>query len=140
MYKLRLFALLLLAFGLCTLARAQDAVFIVNKATKVDSLSADDARAILLGNKVRFEDGTVIRLAVQTDGAVHESIIRTYVQRSTDQFEKFWKRLVFTGKGVMPEECGSDAEVIAYVAKTPGAFGYVAKASVTPDVAVVQVR
>jgi hypothetical protein len=32
---------------------------------------------------------------------------------------------VFTGKGSMPKSFASDAEILKYVAKTPGAIGYV---------------
>jgi len=122
-----------LCFG--AVGRAQDAVFVVNRDTKVASLSAESARNILLGTSVRFDDGTVVRLAVQTTGPIHEQIIRDFTRRSADQFEKYWKKQVFTGKGIMPIQCASDAEVLDYVAKTPGGFGYVAKSSVTPATA-----
>lgn len=137
MHKTRLLALTLLLLGAAALTRADDAVFVVNKGTKISAISSDDASDILLGNKVRFDDGTAVRLAVQTSGPVHEEIIHKYARRSTDQFAKYWKRLVFTGKGVMPQQCDSDAAVIDYVSKTPGGIGYVAKASATADVAVL---
>lgn len=137
---MRFLALFSLLLCLGTIARAQDASFVVNKDTKVASLTADDAKNILLGNKLKFDDGTNIKLVVLTDGPVHEKVVRDYTQRSTDQFDKFWKRLVFTGKGTMPTQCKSDADVIEFVAKTPGAIGYVAKSSVTAAVAAVDVK
>lgn len=137
---MRLLTLLLAALCLGAVARAEDGVFVVNRDTKVASISAETARNILLGNSVRFDDGSAIRLVVQTAGPVHEEIIRDYTRRSTDQFEKYWKKQVFTGKGIMPTQCASDAEVIDFVSRTPGAFGYVARSSVTSAVAEVAIR
>ena len=137
---MRLLALFLVLLGLGVAAHAQDAAFVVNKDTKVASLTAEDVRNILLGTQIRFDDGTVVRLVIQTGGAVHEAVVRNFTRRSTDQFEKYWKKQVFTGKGIMPVQCASDAEVLDYVAKTPGAIGYVAKTSVTPAVVEVDIR
>jgi ABC-type phosphate transport system substrate-binding protein len=44
--------------------------------------------------------------------------------KSTSQFSTGWKKLVFTGKGSMPEQVGSEDELVAFVAKTPGSIGY----------------
>jgi TonB family protein len=43
--------------------------------------------------------------------------------------QAYYRTLVFTGKGSMPREFGSDAEVVAYVARTRGAIGYVGSAA-----------
>jgi ABC-type phosphate transport system substrate-binding protein len=137
---MRLIPLIALMIGLASIGRAQEPAFVVNKDTKVASLTADDVKNILLGTKLKFDDGTSIRLAVLVDGQVHEKVVRGFTQRSVDQFEKYWKRLVFTGKGIMAEQCKGDAEVIDYVSKNPGAFGYVDKSSVTPAVAIVEVK
>ncbi len=137
---MRFLLLLALALGLVGVAHAQDVTFIVNSATKVTSLSPEDAKNILLGNKVAFDDGTAVKLVVQTEGPVHEKIIRDYTHRTTDQFDKYWQRQVFTGKGIMPTHCASDAEVVALVAKTPGAIGYTATSSVTAGVTAVAIK
>jgi len=45
--------------------------------------------------------------------------------KSDQALRNYFKTLVFTGKGSMPKSFPSDAEIIKYVAKTPGAIGYV---------------
>jgi ABC-type phosphate transport system substrate-binding protein len=137
---MRLLALITFCLSVAAIGRAQDASFVVNKDTKVASVSAEDIKNILLGNKLKFEDGTVIKLAILTDGPIHEKVVRDYTQRSTDQFDKYWKRLVFTGKGIMAAQFKSDADLIDYVTKTPGGFGYVAMASVTGAVTAVEIK
>lgn len=129
-----------LALGLATVLHAQDVSFVTHPSTPADQLSAKDISDILSGNLTKWEHGAVIRLAVQTSGDIHTKTVRDYTQRTPDQFEKFWKKQVFTGKGSMPELAKSDADMIAYVARTPGAFGYVAAASVTPQVKVITTK
>jgi ABC-type phosphate transport system substrate-binding protein len=137
---MRLFALIAFAVCLSATARAQDTTFVVNNTTKVPSLTADEVKNILLGKQVSLPGGIAVKLVVQADGPVQEKVIRDFTQRTTDQFDKYWERQVFSGKGIMPTRCGSDAEVIEMVSKTPGAFGYVAKASLTTAVTAVDVH
>lgn len=127
--------LLLLAFLLTAAAgRAQDFAFITHPDTAEKAVSADEVKSILLNNRTKWGSGPVIKLAVLTEGAVHEKVIKDFTQRTPDQFDKYWKKQVFTGAGTMPALMKSDADVVAYVAANPGAFGYVAKGSVTDKV------
>jgi len=125
--------------GLALVSRAEDTVFIANPSVS-DTLSADDAKNILLGNKTKWEVGGNIKLVVLADGPIHEKIIRDYTQRSVDQFDKYWKKLVFTGKGMAPATAKTEAEVVDYVLKNPGAFGYVAKENAGDKVKVLPVK
>jgi len=97
-----------------------------------DALSHDDVKNILLGNKTKWDDGRVIKLAVLSEGAANEAVVQSFTTRSADQFDKYWKKQVFTGKGVAPDAFKTDAEMIAFVAKTPGSFGYIS-AGAKPD-------
>lgn len=129
-------ALLALAAGL----RAADVVFIAHPDTPQSSLTADEAKAVLTGAKVKWDGGGAIKLTVLAEGATHEQVVRDFTQRTPDQFDKFWKKLVFTGKGVMPTVAKTEAEAVDLVAKTPGAFGYVSKENVSPKVKVLPVK
>lgn len=130
------FVLLVLAAAVAT---AADGVFISHPAGP-DAVTREEIKSILLGNKTKWDSGTLIHLAVLADGPVQEGIAQEYTARSADQFEKYWKKQVFTGKGSAPESIKSDADMIAYVAKTPGAFGYVSSAGVGPGVKVLTVK
>jgi ABC-type phosphate transport system substrate-binding protein len=135
--KLFLFAAFL---GLTLVARAQDFSFIVHPDFAETAITSDDMKQVLLGNLTKWRRGTVIKLAVLTEGAVHTKVVRDYTQRTPDQFDKYWKRQVFTGAGILPFQAKSDAEVIAYVAANPGAVGYVATASATDKVRILQLK
>ena len=136
----RLFLLALAFTGLALAARAQDAVFITHPNSGDVALSGDDLKAILLGNKTKWDAGGVIKLVVLTEGAVHDKVVRDHTQRSADQFDKYWKKLVFTGKGMPPGTAKTDADVIDYVSKNPGAFGYVAKEGAGDKVKIVTLK
>jgi ABC-type phosphate transport system substrate-binding protein len=126
--------------GLTLLGRAQDAVFIAHPGVS-DTISADDAKNILLGIKTKWDGGAGnIKLIVLAEGPVHEKVIRDYTQRSPDQFDKYWKKLVFTGKGIAPAAAKTDAEVVEFVSKNTGAFGYVAKESAGDKVKILPIK
>lgn len=131
--------LLLCMLGLTLPCFAQEVVFIAHPSTSETSLTADDAKNILLGTKGKWNSGAAIKLAVLANGDVHETVMKTYLQRSADQFDKYWKKQVFTGKGIMPATPASEAEMVAYVAANPGAFGYVSRTSVTDAVKILAV-
>ena len=59
--------------------------------------------------------------------------------KNAKQLKSHWSRLVFTGKGVPPNEVSTDADVIAEIKKNVNAIGYVDLASVTKDVKVVAI-
>jgi ABC-type phosphate transport system substrate-binding protein len=136
----RYFIILTLLLGFGATARSQDVAFIVNPQGADAAISADDVKSVLLGNKTKWDGGGLIKLAVLTAGPAHDSVMKTYAQRSADQFDKYWKKQVFTGKGVMPVQAADDATIIDYVAKTPGAFGYVSASAVTGGVKVIPIR
>ena len=115
-------------------ARGQDAALIAHPSVGDTKVSAEDVKGILLGTKTKWDAGGVIKLIVLSEGVVHEKVIKDYTQRTGDQFDKHWKKQVFTGKGIMPQVAKTDAEVVDYVAKTPGAFGYVARENATDSV------
>ena len=121
-------------------ARAADYQIIAHPDCGAASLSKEDAKSILLGNKGKWDSGAVIKLAVLAGGPIHDKVINDFTARTADQFDKYWKKQVFTGKGVMPEALADDAAMVAYVAKTPGAFGYVANGAQTPGVKTLSVQ
>src|SRR4051794_14344079 len=97
----RISAFTLFFFAFAAAALAQEAAFIANPSVTEAELGSDDVKAILLGNKTKWSSGN-IKLVVLAEGAVHDKVIQGYTQRSPDQFDKYWKKQVFTGKGIAP--------------------------------------
>jgi TonB family protein len=58
-------------------------------------------------------------------GPAHATFLKDYLGLDNDALQNYYRALVFTGKRSMPKTLRSDEEVVAYVAKTRGAIGYV---------------
>ena len=111
---------------LATSAAAADS-FILNPSADASELSADELKAIFNGGKTTWPNKTRIRVVVPGAGPGNEALM-SFLGKSSNQFKTSWKKLVFSGNGTLPETLADDAEVAAYVAKTPGAIGFIAAA------------
>ncbi len=69
------------------------------------------------------EDLTVAMLSMSADG--HEQFYANVVKKSGKKLKAYCAKIVFSGKRTPPKPFASDADVIGWVAKTPGALGYV---------------
>lgn len=119
---------------------AGDAKVIANPNVTTTSVSADDLRSVFLEEKNSFSDGAHVEPVLQKSGAAHEAFVKDYLGKNDSVLQTYYRSLVFTGKGSMPKTVGSDAEVVAYVAKTKGAVGYVSASASTEGVKVLQVK
>jgi hypothetical protein len=121
--------ILLLAAGLMTsvslTAFVGDIKLIANSSVKTDTISTGELKSVFLEESNSLGDGTHVEPVLEKDGAVHQAFQREYLGRTNDDLQTYYRALVFTGKGSTPKRLGSDAEVVAYVARTRGAIGYV---------------
>ena len=121
-------------------ARAADLKVIANPSVGASSVSADEVKAVFLATKTSLSDGSHVEPALQKGGAIHEAFVKEYLGKTDAALQTYYRSLVFTGKASMPKTLGSDAEVVAYVAKTKGAVGYVGAGAGTPGVKALDVR
>ena len=124
--------LLLVAAGLAIFVSgeslADNVKVIANSSVKADAISAADLRRVFLEERIALADGSHVEPVLEKGGPVHVAFLE-YLGISEDDLQTYYRTLVFTGKGSMPKELGSDAEVVAYVARTRGAIGYVSSAT-----------
>lgn len=117
-----LISLFAIAIGSPSTIFAEETV-LVNGTSAIITLSEDDLKNYYLGKRSSWPDGSKVTVVVLKDGASHESLMKK-LGKSTSQFSTGWKKLVFTGKGSMPEQVSSEDELVAFVAKNPGSIGY----------------
>jgi len=103
---------------------AGDVVVIANESVSDTSLSQKMVSDIYLGKKSTWSDGSKINFVV-LKGSAQETFLEKYVRKTESQFNTFWKKQVFTGKGSPPKSFDSDSAMITFVSRTPGAIGYV---------------
>ena len=124
--------LLLVAAGLAIFVSgeslADNVKVIANSSVKADAISAADLRRVFLEERIALADGSHVEPVLEKGGPARAAFLE-YLGISEDDLQTYYRTLVFTGKGSMPKELGSDAEVVAYVARTRGAIGYVSSAA-----------
>ncbi len=119
---------------------ADGTVMIVNKDVSLSALSADDVRQIFLGHKTIWDNGDKIIFVVQDRTKTADAFLKTYIQKTASQYDTYWKKQVFTGKGKAPKTFSSDRELAEFVAHTPGAIGYVSSGADTGTAKIITVQ
>jgi len=113
---------------------AGDFKLIANSSLKADTISTEELKKIFLEESSSLSDGTHVEPVLESDGPVHQAFLQQCLGRTSDDLQTYYRALVFTGRGSMPKELSSDAGVVAYVARTRGAIGYVSIATSTEGV------
>lgn len=106
---------------------------IVNPSVKGTQIPRATLNSIFLRQAPRWGDGSPVQ---PVDQSFRSSIRRVFAndvhQRPIMELQIFWNRRM--SNGVMPPPVKqSDEEIVAYVATTPGAIGYVAPTTPLPD-------
>ena len=101
-----------------------DVKVIANPSVAVSEISIEDLKAVFLAVKTTI-GGSQVEPVLARSGRAHDVFLRTYLGKSDATLTTYYRGLVFTGKASMPKVCDSDAEMVAYVARTKGAVGYI---------------
>jgi hypothetical protein len=96
---------------------------------QISEISNADLRAIFMGTRTRFADGSHAVPVTLKGGPVHEVFLKNHLGEGPEEFRSQWRKVVFTGQGAMPKAFDSESALIEYVAATPGAVGYVSRIS-----------
>lgn len=98
---------------------------IANKSVPDNSVTSAQLTEIFSLNKKNWADGSKI---VVFDLKVHEGTSEKFYEslgKLHADFKKLWMKLQLTGEGTAPAALASEDEVLAKVASTPGAVGFV---------------
>jgi TonB family protein len=115
-------------------AAAGDGKVIANSSVKAEMISAAELRSVFLEETSSLGDGAHVEPVLARDGPAHEWFLREYMGRTNEDLQTYYRALAFTGRGSIPKNLGSDAEVVAYVARRRGAIGYVSTTASTDGV------
>jgi TonB family protein len=135
---------LLVAAGLVAFAgeRAQAGSIkvIANSSVGASTVSVDELKSVFLQEKNSLADGSHVVPVLEMGGPAHEAFLKEVLGKNNDTLQEYYRSLVFTGKGSMPKTLHSDEEVVAYVARTRGAIGYVSSSAQVDGVRTLAVR
>ncbi len=121
-------------------ATAGGVKIVANPSVAVNSVSLAELKSVYLEEKNALMDGTHVQPVLVKGGAVHEAFLKQYLDKSDPALQIYYRSLVFTGKGSMPKLVQSESEMLAYVAKTKGAIGYVSASAGVEGVKVLDVK
>jgi hypothetical protein len=124
--------LLLLALAVAAPASAQVAV-IVHPGSSTATINAADARNLFTLETTRLGGQSVTPVVLESG----VDPFYGWIDRSFSDLRKLWLRKKLSGEGTPPETLPSPAAVVALVAATPDAIGYVPASAVTGSVKVI---
>ncbi len=142
--KLRQFLLLFLfhalaVIGLTGTGWASEMILIANPSVPSVELTKQQVKNIFLSKK-KLLKGMPIQLAALKDDILTKQFLRAYIGKTPSQFTSYYKKMVFTGRGRPPKSMHNEQEMVAFVARTTGAMGYVSRELVTDQVRIVKVK
>ena len=106
---------------------------IVNPQVKGSQIPRAVLKSIFLKQALKWGDG---RPAVPVDQSVQSAVRRLFsnevLRQGIVEVQVYWQRRITAGQ-VPPPVKASDEEILAFVASTPGAIGYVSPSTPLPD-------
>ncbi|MBN2704212.1 MAG: hypothetical protein JXR23_08375 [Pontiellaceae bacterium] len=132
--------ILLTALGLSAHYAHAEVVVIVNPEAKFASMDEKAVQDIYLGLTKTLPDKVKAVPVVLSIEKTHDEFLKTYIKRTSAQFDNLWKKAVFSGKGKPPQEFETEADLIAFVKETPGAIGYITLSDQMPEVKIITIE
>jgi ABC-type phosphate transport system substrate-binding protein len=133
---LTLKAPLAVAFLLASsIAGAQEAAYkvIVNAANPTSTVKRDVVAQFFMNRKVAWAHGPAGDPVDQSmTSPVRDAFSREILGMQLPAVQNYWRKRMFETREFPPLVKGDDAEVIGYVAKSPGAVGYISASTELP--------
>lgn len=106
-----------------------------------DVLSANVLRSIFSMRMRTWSNGSLIKVFVLSDNdELHQDFSKEKLNLFPYQLRLAWDRLVFSGTGQAPVYVDSHDDMLAKVASTPGAIGYLKTTYISDDIHVLQIK
>jgi ABC-type phosphate transport system substrate-binding protein len=135
MFRQLIFSAALL--GITTLSHAE-LVVIAHPGSTVHSISVAQLSRLFLGQSTSYSDGSRA-VPLDVSGDTRNQFYSSILKRQPEQVEKYWARMIFTGKAQPPREVRL-GDIKSTVAETPGAISYIDSSKVDSSVKVLRVE
>jgi ABC-type phosphate transport system substrate-binding protein len=133
---------MLIALLAATALGAEPAIrVVVNEANQVSSLSREELSDLFLKKSSAWPNGELVLPVDQFDKTEIREGFNRHIHRKTNAAVRaYWQQRIFSGRDIPPPEKESDAAVIAFVRRNPGAIGYVSADAPVAGVKIMAVR
>lgn len=112
------YGVLLMLASILQPVAAADLYLVANPALKI---SASDALSAYLGEKEFFK---ATRLRPVENASIQVDFLQRVMDMNIKQYQVYWTKKTFRDGVMPPVVLSSDAEVLMFIQKTPGAIGY----------------
>lgn len=120
------------ALSMTSLSCFAEVVVVVNPKNSAPQMTSDQVAQYFLGKS------TSLTPIDQSEGsAIRAEFYKKLADKDASQVKAIWSKLVFTGKGTLPKEMSSSADVKKAIAANVNAIGYIEKSAVDGSVKVV---
>ena len=117
------------AVGRAGLAHAQSDAgvrVIVHPSNPQAATSRDFVADAFLKKATRWPHGEpILAVDLHSDSPIRRRFSEAILKRSIGAVRSYWQQRIFSGRDVPPPELDTEESVVGYVAKYPGAVGYV---------------
>jgi ABC-type phosphate transport system substrate-binding protein len=136
-HRLRVSLVALVALGPAAApagAQSDEVRVIVNASNPGRAITRKDVADLFMKRATRWSFGLAAEPVDQSLASpVRATFCRQVLGDVLPAIQKYWQQQISSGRGTPPRVKTSDDEVIAFVAATPGAVGYVGPAVALPD-------
>jgi ABC-type phosphate transport system substrate-binding protein len=106
-----------------------EVVVISSTRNPIERVSQEDISYIFMGRYRKLPDGSTARpFDLDADSTIRKAFYRQLVDKSLEEINAYWARLVFAGRTTPPAEARGQEELLERVANDPQAIGYVDRA------------
>ncbi|MCU6434885.1 hypothetical protein LPB67_14000 [Undibacterium sp. Jales W-56] len=124
--------LLAVTCAVATISAMAEVVVVVSPKNPAPQMSSEQAAQYFLGKS------TALTPIDQPESSpIRGEFYKKLADKEASQVKAIWSKLVFTGKGTLPKEYGSSADVKKAIAADANLIGYIEKSAVDSSVKVV---
>ncbi|MFZ6749410.1 hypothetical protein [Undibacterium sp. Ren11W] len=132
MKKITQAILLAITLAASALPVMAEVVIVVNPKNGAPQMTSEQASQFFLG-----KSSSMTPIDQSEGSAIRAEFYKKLADKEASQVKAIWSKLVFTGKGTLPKEYASSAEIKKAIAADMNAIGYIEKSSVDASVKVV---
>ena len=99
---------------------------VVNAKNDVSEIASSQTKDIYFGRKMFWDSGTKIRPALLNHkNSSTSQFLSVVLNTETSRFLAFWRRRLFSGRGVPPRQFSSEKELLEFVRQNEGAIAVI---------------
>ncbi len=109
----------------CPASYGEEFVVVCHQNSPVNKLTSKEVKRIFLGKMKKWPDGSSIDIVVNKNKEVHAQFTRDVLQKTPLQFSNYWRKILFSGKSVLPVFVENDVDAKSYLAEHSNALTYI---------------